>query len=48
MTTKGMSLLARGAKSNWELPLEPFANNALVLNLDKLWGTTALINVDDR
>ena len=40
MTTKGMSLLARGSKGNWELlasilvvgkrilPLEPLANNA--------------------
>jgi hypothetical protein len=31
MTTKGMSLLARGSKGNWELPLEPLANNASLL-----------------
>ena len=33
MTTKGMSLLARGPKGNWELPLEPLANNASVHKL---------------
>ena len=31
MTTKGMSLLARGSKGNWELPLEHLANNASFL-----------------
>ena len=34
MTTKGMSLLARGSKGNWELPLEPLANNASFQSLD--------------
>jgi hypothetical protein len=28
MTTKGMSLLARGSKGNCELLLEPLVNNA--------------------
>ena len=35
MTTKGMSLLARGSKGNWELPLEPLANNASMFNTAK-------------
>jgi hypothetical protein len=30
-----MSLLARGSKGNWELPLEPLANNASMFNTAK-------------